>query len=323
MIVVRDGEGSAFEGRSSKVAIGVFDGLHLGHQKVIETLLHLEREGVSTVVTFDPHPALVLAPEHPLRLLQTLEQRLEGLEVLGVEQVRLVTFGAEFARRSAEDFIERVLVDELHAADVLVGRDFRFGHDRQGDVDTLRREGASLGFDVHEAPTYGVPRWSSTGVRTALLEGDLDEVTAILGRPFVLRGVVEHGDARGRELGFATANLALAPHQAIPEIGIYAGAARTSDGTWHAAAISIGTRPQFYDDGALLVEVHLPDFSADLYDVALDVAFLARLRGEMKFEDVDALVAQIADDVEQTRVIFKKFSRHESRLLEWISGQRR
>jgi riboflavin kinase / FMN adenylyltransferase len=324
MIVVRDGETSPFENAPSHVAIGVFDGLHLGHQKVIETLLTLDvGQGVPTVVTFDPHPALVLAPARAPRLLQTLDQRLEGLEALGVEQVRLLTFGPELAKRSAHEFIQHVIVDELHAGAVLVGKDFRFGHDRLGDVALLRREGGVSGFEVYEAPTYGEPRWSSTLVRTALDAGDLDTANAVLGRPFVLRGAVEHGDARGRDLGFATANMALMAHQAIPQIGIYAGAARSDDGTWHAAAISIGTRPQFYDDGALLVEVHLPDFSGDLYGEQLDIAFLVRLRGEMKFEDVDALVAQIAVDVEQTRQIFKKFTPSESVLLELITGQRR
>ena len=322
MIVVRDGEKSP--DAPSHVAIGVFDGLHLGHQKVIETLLALDGlRGVATVVTFDPHPALVLAPERAPRLLQTLEQRLEGLEALGVQQVRLLTFGPQLAKLSAQQFVQRVLIDELHTNAVLVGKDFRFGHDRQGDVDLLRREGSTSGFDVYEAPTYGEPRWSSTVVRHALDAGDLDTANAALGRPFVLRGTVEHGDARGRDLGFATANLATAPHQATPQIGIYAGAARTHDGVWHDAAISIGTRPQFYENGQLLVEVHLPDFSGDLYGQALDVAFLARLRGEMKFEDVDALVAQIGVDVEQTRAIFKRFSPSESVLLEWITGQRR
>jgi riboflavin kinase/FMN adenylyltransferase len=324
MIVVRDGEASPFKDRPSHVAIGVFDGLHLGHQKVIETLLTLDAgAAVPTVVTFDPHPALVLAPERAPRLLQTLDQRLEGLEALGVEQVRLLTFGPELAKLSAEEFVQRVLVDELRATEVLVGKDFRFGHDRQGDVGMLRLAGNESGFAVVEAPTYGEPRWSSTVVRDALDHGDLDTAIAVLGRPFVLRGDVEHGDARGRDLGFPTANMALQAHQAIPQIGIYAGAARTSDGAWHAAAISIGTRPQFYEDGQLLVEVHLPDFHADLYDQSLDVAFLARLRGELTFADVDGLVAQIGADVEQTREIFKKFSPLESLLLEWITGQRR
>lgn len=324
MIVVRDAQRSPLEGRHTRVAIGVFDGLHLGHQRVIERLLALDGDdSVSTIVTFDPHPAQVLAPERAPRLLQTLEQRLAGLEALGVEQVRLLTFGPELAKQSADEFVRRVLVDELHATHVLVGKDFRFGRDRQGDVATLEREGASLGFTLHEAPTYGEPRWSSTVVRSALASGDLQSANAVLGRPFVLRGHVEHGDARGRDLGFATANLGLAPHQAIPEIGIYAGAARTEDGAWHAAAISIGTRPQFYEDGALLVEVHLPDFSGDLYGQALDVAFLERLRGEMKFDDVNALVAQIGVDVAQTREIFKKFSTSGSLLLELITGQRR
>jgi riboflavin kinase/FMN adenylyltransferase len=146
--------------------------------------------------------------------------------------------------------------------------------------------------------------------------GDVETATAILGRPFVLRGRVEHGDARGGALGFATANVAAQPNQLLPAEGIYAGAARTPDHQWRPAAISIGTRPQFYDDGPLLVEVHLPGYEGDLYGASLDVAFLTRLRGEEVFADVDALVAQIGRDVEQTLEIFKKFSTFSSALLE-------
>jgi riboflavin kinase/FMN adenylyltransferase len=320
MIVVRDGETSKLSTGDSVIAIGVFDGLHLGHQAVIDMLLHLDGEramdAVPTVVTFDPHPALVLAPEHPLRLIGTLEQRLEGFAALGIEQVRVVTFDRALANESASDFVGRVLAGELHAWEIVVGEDFRFGHDRVGDVALLSAEGQRYGFGVYEAPTFGSPRWSSTAVREALEGGDLASANATLGRAFVLRGRVEHGDARGGELGFATANLATEPPQLIPLDGIYAGAARTPDRTWRPAAISVGTRPQFYDDGPRLVEVHLPGYEGDLYDASLDVAFSRRLRGEEVFADVDALVAQIGRDVEQTLEIFKKFSTHGSALLE-------
>jgi riboflavin kinase/FMN adenylyltransferase len=320
MIVVRDGETSKLSDKDSVVAIGVFDGLHRGHQSVIDLLLTLRGrhgdEAVSTVVTFDPHPAYVLAPERAPRLIGTLDQRLEGLRTLGVEQVRVLTFDLELASESASGFIQRVILNELRAREVVVGEDFRFGHDRAGDVALLRAEGERLGFAVHEAPTFGAPRWSSSAVRTALVAGDLDVAHDVLGRAFVLRGRVEHGDARGGDLGFATANVATEPRQLVPLDGIYAGAARTPDKKWWPAAISIGTRPQFYEHGPVLVEVHLPGFDGNLYDAVLDVAFVRRLRDEQVFSDVDALVAQIARDVAQTMEIFKKFSSNASALLE-------
>jgi riboflavin kinase / FMN adenylyltransferase len=320
MIVVRDGEASKLSNVDSVIAIGVFDGLHLGHQAVIDMLLHLDgeraRDAVPTIVTFDPHPAQFLAPASAPRLLGTLEQRLEGFEALGIEQVRILTFDSVLASESAPDFIARVLAGELHAWEVVVGEDFRFGRDRVGDVALLSAEGQRHGFGVYEATTFGEPRWSSSAVRKALELGDTDAATLTLGRPFVLRGRVEHGDARGGELGFATANVATQPNQLVPLEGIYAGAARTPDRQWRPAAISIGTRPQFYDHGPLLVEVHLPGYEGDLYDASLDVAFVERLRGEAVFSDVDALVAQIGRDVAQTLEIFKKFSTFTSTLLE-------
>jgi riboflavin kinase/FMN adenylyltransferase len=320
MLVVRDGETARLSSRDSVIAIGVFDGLHLGHQAVIDMLLRLDgdraRDAIPTVVTFDPHPARVLAPEHAPRLLGTLEQRLEGFEALGIEQVRIVTFDERLASESAPDFIARVLAAELHAWEIVVGEDFRFGQNRSGDVALLSAEGQRFGFGVYEAPTFGAPRWSSSAVRKALERGDVEAANATLGRPFVLRGRVEHGDARGAELGFATANVATEANQLVPLEGIYAGAARTPDRLWRPAAISIGTRPQFYDHGPLLIEVHLPGYEGDLYDATLDVAFLSRLRGEEVFPDVDALVAQIGRDVRQTLEIFKKFSTFASALLE-------
>jgi riboflavin kinase / FMN adenylyltransferase len=272
-------------------------------------------DATPTVVTFDPSPASVLAPDRAPRQLATIDQRLEGLDTLGVRQVRVLTFSAELASESARDFIERVLVQDLHARCVLVGEDFHFGHNREGTLSLLREVGAVSGFDVVAAPTHGEgARWSSSAVRRALESGDLAEARRVLGRPFVLHGVVEHGDNRGEALGFPTANVRVAKEQALPAEGVYAGATFL-EGVWWAAAISIGTRPQFYEDGALLVEVHVVGFAGQLYGLTLDVVFLARLRDQTTFDSVDELIAQIGQDVEKSQQIFDAESLDEAILL--------
>lgn len=316
MRTVRDGD-AAGPLSPSVAAVGVFDGLHRGHQAVIAQLRSLaERYGApATVVTFDPLPAAILTPDAAPRLLATLDQRLEGLEALGVDQVRLLTFDDALARESATAFVERVLVGELGVRCVVVGEDFRFGHDRQGSVALLRECGERLGFDVAPAPLAGDgERWSSTSVRRALERGDLAGARAILGHAFTLRGSVVHGDQRGTELGFPTANLALGPYQQLPEDGVYAGAARVGE-RWLAAAVSVGTRPHFYDRGELLVEVYLLDFEGDLYAATLDVAFLARLREQRVFASDEELGERIERDVAETRAVFGKLSPLDLELL--------
>ena len=315
MKVLHDDDATSNE--PSVVAIGVFDGLHLGHQAVLAQLVELARQfdATPTVVTFDPSPASVLAPDRAPRQLATIDQRLEGLDALGVRQVRVLTFSQELASESARDFIERVLVQDLHARCVLVGEDFHFGHNREGTLSLLREVGAVSGFDVVAAPTHGDgERWSSSAVRRALESGDLAEARRVLGRPFVLHGVVEHGDNRGEALGFPTANVRVAKEQALPAEGVYAGATFL-EGVWWAAAISIGTRPQFYEDGALLVEVHVVGFAGQLYGLTLDVVFLARLRDQTTFDSVDELIAQIGQDVEKSQQIFDAESLDEAVLL--------
>jgi riboflavin kinase/FMN adenylyltransferase len=315
MNIVRDGTTASRE--QSVVAIGVFDGLHRGHQAVIARLVALAKEygTLATVVTFDPSPAMFFAPTKAPRLVATLDQRLEGLEALGVDQVLVLTFDATLANESARDFIQRVLVDQLRTRAVVVGEDFHFGHDRQGNVALLEEVGARDGFSVHPAPLFGdEARWSSTLVRQALARGDLEVARAILGHPFTLRGDVVHGDERGATLGFRTANLALGMYQQLPAEGVYAGATAIEGKLW-PAVISIGTRPQFYENGELLVEVHVPGFDANLYDSRLDVVFLARLRGQSTFDDESALSEQIGRDVAQTLQIFEDLSSEERQLL--------
>jgi riboflavin kinase/FMN adenylyltransferase len=300
------------------VALGVFDGLHRGHQAVIELVVSLAttHDALAAVVTFDPLPAMVLAPTKAPRLLATVEQRLEGLAALGVDEVRVLTFTKELAHESAEDFIDRVLVRELRARCVVVGEDFHFGHDRRGTVAMLRELGPAKGFEVVAAPLFGDgERWSSTSVRRALEKGDLEGAARVLGRPFALRGVVEHGDQRGETLGFPTANLKLSPTQQLPAEAVYAGAARV-DAQWWPAAISLGTRPQFYEDGDLLVEVHLVGFEGDLYGQTIDVIFLQRLRDQETFADLEKLKAQIGRDVAKTREIFDGLPNEGFQLLE-------
>ncbi len=317
MRVLRDGDMNDAPAGPSVVAMGVFDGLHRGHQAVIAQLVELAQsyQALATVVTFDPSPAMVLAPDKAPRLLVTLDQRLEGLAVLGVEQVRVLSFDEALAKVSAREFIDRVLVLELMARCVVVGEDFHFGHNREGTVELLREVGAERGFDVVAAPLAGdTERWSSTSVRHALERGDVEEANRVLGHAFMLRGSVVHGDARGEELGYPTANLAVSSVQALPREGVYAGAAYLDDGWW-PAAISVGTRPQFYQSGELLVEVYVVGFSGNLYGFNLDVAFLAHLRDQRTFSSVRKLTAQIERDVTETQRLFGELSNHEDQLL--------
>ncbi len=325
MAVLYDGDGPP-DARPAAVAVGVFDGLHRGHQAVLATVRARanERGLVSAVVTFDPPPAVVLAPERAPRRLQTLAQRLEGLDTLGIERIRVVTFSHERAHEGADDFVERVLVGEVHAAAVVVGEDFRFGRDREGDLARLVERGARAGFSAEGLGIVGEgARFSSTAVRHALDGGDVLEAARVLGRPFTLRGRVAPGDARGRELGFATANLDLDPFQQLPADGVYAALARVAPGQWRAAAVSVGTRPQYYEDGARLVEAHVLDFAGDLYGVEVDLGFLARLRDQAVFADGAALARRIALDVDTTRSLAGGATAERAELLRWDVGQRR
>lgn len=274
----------ALGGGSRAVALGTFDGVHLGHRRVIETALEAGPE--PTVVTFDPHPRTAFG--NRVELLTSLERRLELLSEAGVEAALIVEFTLELARLEPEEFVEKVL-RPIGAKIAVAGADFRFGHGRKGDLELLR----SLGFDVRAVPL--VEDVSSSRIRDLVREGDVVGAAKRLGRPVEVEGTVVAGEARGGTLGFPTANLDVRPELLVPGNGIYAGAA-----AGHRAAISIGTNPH-YGGHERRVEAYLLDFSGDLYGQRLVVELWQRLRDEQAFETENDLIRQIEADVELAR----------------------
>ncbi len=278
--------------RSRRVAVGEFDGVHLGHREVIR--------GSDTVLTFEPHPLRVVRPEAAPKLLTSLEAKAELIGSLGVDELVVIPFDDGFAHQTAAEFIDHVLVEKLQATRVSVGENFRFGHRAAGDPEMLAADGR---FETRVVPLVEVDGEivSSSHIRGLVLAGEVETATRFLGAPFQLRGVVVKGDQRGRTLGFPTANIV--PDEALvcPGHGIYA--ARTAQA---CAAVSIGVRPTFGTGRALLVEAYLLDFDGDLYAETLRIDFLARLRGERRFESPDALVEQMNRDVARTRELCER-----------------
>lgn len=299
----------------SAVTIGAYDGVHLGHRAVIGQVRSIaDRRGLQTVVvTFDRHPASVVRPDTAPLLLTDLDQKLELLDAAGVDATYVVHFDEVRAKEAAADFVAEVLVGCLTTRAVVVGEDFHFGHQRGGNVALLRSMGADHGFSVEGlelrgpdgAPAAPDAIVSSTAIRARLAAGDVAGATALLGRPHEVRGTVEHGDKRGRELGFPTANLQIDPEVQLPADGIYAGWFERADGTVHPTAMSLGHRPTFYErpQGAPLLECNLLDFAGDLYGEPVRVRFVERLRGEIRFDGVEPLIAQMRADVDATRAL--------------------
>ena len=294
-------------GRGAAVTIGAYDGVHLGHRALLRDLSErAAHDGLSTVVvTFDRHPAAVVRPGSAPKQLTDLALKLELLEQAGIDRTLVVPFDAARAQESAEDFVREVLVDELSARLVVVGEDFHFGHGRRGNVALLRELGAEHGFDVLGVGLTGdgAEPVSSTRIRALVDRGEVEEAARLLGRPHEVRGPVVHGDGRGGpELGFPTANVAVPEDIALPADGVYAGHFRRADGSVHPAAISVGRRPTFYEPGTapVLVEAYLLHFDGDLYGEHARVSFAHHLREELRFDSVEALIAQMRADVEAT-----------------------
>jgi riboflavin kinase / FMN adenylyltransferase len=279
------------------LAVGTFDGVHLGHRRVIVSALEAGRSRglVVSVVTFDPHPLEVLRPEDPPRLLTTTPVKIDRLRELDVDEIVVIPFTREFSRLEPEQFCREALARTLRASHVSVGANFRFGRGASGDPELLRRCGDFETAVVPLLEVEGEPV-SSSRIRKLVEKGEVAAARALLGAPFELEGTVVEGDARGRGLGMPTANVVPEPAALVPAPGIYAGAARG-----HAAAISVGVRPTFETGGDLLVEAYLLDFDGDLYGETLRLSFLERLRDEERFDSADQLVEQMRRDVERVR----------------------
>ena len=294
----------------SVVAVGKFDGVHLGHRAIIASLLErANAAGLHSVVfTFANNPLSLLQPEACPQPLASRDQRLELVESEGVDTCIMVQFDAEFAAITARDFVERVLVGQLRVRHVLLGEDFRFGHRGAGDAALLRELGPRFGFTVEVVESVGdaeIGAVSSTRIRDAVLAGDLVAARAMLGRCHAVRGEVVHGDARGRELGFPTANLGGDVEGLIPAHGVYAGSVLL-DGVEHDAAISVGVNLTFEPEGDPRVEAFVLDFAGDLYGKPMEVRFAERIREMLPFSSVEALIERMHEDVAETRAILAR-----------------
>ena len=282
------------ERRSRHVAIGVFDGVHVGHRQVID--------GADTALTFEPHPLRVLHPDAAPKLIMPFEIKRDVIEGLGVEELIVIPFDDEFSSIAAEDFCSRILVEALGAESVSVGENFRFGAKAKGDPQMLASHEE---FETRVVPLVEVDGEivSSTRVRSLVAAGEVEAATRCLGAPFLLEGTVVEGDGRGRKLGFPTANIVPSDDLVCPGHGVYAAFA---DG--RPAAVNVGVRPTFETGRGLLVEAHLIDFDGDLYGRTLRIAFISRLRGERRFPGVEELIAQMHRDVEAARELCASFT---------------
>ncbi len=290
------------------LTLGVFDGLHLGHQLIMRTVVERARAtgAVPTVITFDPHPRAVLHPESAPPLLQTFDQKIEAFGVLGIEQTIVVRFTKEFSNIRAAEFLSDVVADRLHAKEVYLGKGFAFGHNREGNIELLQRLSGELGFVAGEVPEVKLRgcRVSSSKIRELLASGRVNLARRMLGRPYGVEGRVERGSERGHQLGFPTANLH--PHnRVIPRNGVYV-TGTLIEGQWRRSVTNVGLRPTFGDATEPSVETFVMNWDGDLYGDVVRIRFLYRLRDERKFSSVDELKSQILRDVGRANSYFER-----------------
>lgn len=294
--------------RPTVLTLGVFDGLHLGHQLIMRTVVDRARAtgAVPTVITFDPHPRAVLHPESAPPLLQTFDQKIEAFGVLGIEQTIVVRFTKEFSNIRAAEFLSDVVADRLHAKEVYLGKGFAFGHNREGNIELLQRLSSEFGFVAGEVPEVKLRncRVSSSKIRQLLANGQVNLARRMLGRPYGVEGRVERGSERGHQLGFPTANLH--PHnRVIPRNGVYV-TGTLIEGQWRRSVTNVGLRPTFGDATEPSVETFVMNWDGDLYGDVVRIRFLYRLRDERKFSSVDELKSQILRDVGRANNYFER-----------------
>jgi riboflavin kinase / FMN adenylyltransferase len=307
-LTVYEGLAEVPQGMKSVATIGVFDGVHRGHQALIRTVIERARQTGATpaVVTFDRHPLEVIAPGKEPQLITTLPQRARVMERIGVEALVVLPFDDGLRHLSPEEFVREVIIGALGCVHVVIGANFRFGYGQAGTIETLTDLGARYGFGVSifalqmaEADVV-----SSTMIRRHIAEGLVEKVAEELDRPYVLEGVVERGAGRGKGLGVPTANLRVPDRMILPKLGVYAGWLRVK-GERLPMVCNVGVNPTFGDRTTPIVEAHVLDFDADLYGQVVEIEFTHRLRDEMRFEDVDALIVQMQRDIEQARALLR------------------
>jgi len=294
----------------SVITLGTFDGLHLGHQQIVDTIIQKSRQsgGRSFLLTFDPHPRKVIPGRNDVKLLSTLEEKIEILEQLGLENLFIINFTEKFSRQSPEEFVKKYLVEGIGLKEIVIGHDHHFGKERDGNFELLQNLGHKFNFAVTLVPEFSVEgeTVSSTKIRNALLAGDVLKAGKMLGRNYSFKGKIVRGDGRGRKLGFPTANLSTGNEdKLIPAKGIYA-AECIIENEMHYGLLSLGRRPTFHKDGDIIPEFYIFDFDRDIYDSIMQVNLVQRIRDEEKFNSVDELIIQMKKDEETGRQILYK-----------------
>jgi riboflavin kinase/FMN adenylyltransferase len=292
--------------RPTVLTLGVFDGLHLGHQEIMNTVVSRANaiEAVPTAITFDPHPRAVLYPENAPPLLQTLDQRLSNFEILGIKQSIVIRFDKDFASKDAELFLRDIVCERFDAKEVYLGHGFAFGKNREGNIELLRKISTELGFHADEVAEIKLrgKRISSSMIRALLKDGRVNLARRMLGRPYGVEGSIIRGDQRGHTIGFPTANLRPS-NRVIPKFGVYA-TATLIDGVWRKGVTNVGVRPTFDKGSEPSIETYIFDFDGDLYGDVLRVRFLYRIRDEKKFDGIDSLKMQINRDIKTAKKYF-------------------
>jgi riboflavin kinase / FMN adenylyltransferase len=296
--------------KNTIVTLGTFDGIHLGHREIIETVVKKAADSNfrSFLITFDPHPRKVISKDDKIKLLCSLDEKIEIIKSLGMENIFLVNFTREFSQQSPEEFIQKYIIEGIGVKEIVIGYDHHFGKGRGGNVETLLELGNEKGFDVTAVGEFkiGSDTVSSTKIRNAVLSGDCLTATEMLGRFYSFSGTVVQGDSRGKELGFPTANLKIDDEdKLLPAIGIYAVECIIEEKKYYGL-LSIGTRPTFYSQGSIIPEIYLFDFDQNIYDKTITVNLVEKIRDEQKFSSVDELIEQMNKDKKAGQEILAK-----------------